>query len=164
MGLSPIEEVIGDIRQGKMIILVDDEGRENEGALEIAAEKLTPEAIKIIAKEARGLAEKLITLAKQDTIHRRRQARRTLMARTGLIRMKEGSYRETPAGNEAQKEAAGRSPSTVENSVRHLFEHVAPQYQDRPGGYSRIVRVGLRRGDGVEMVKLQLVDYRPPEA
>ncbi len=116
------------------------------------------------AKEARSMAEKLITRAKQDSIHRRRLARRTLMPRTGLIRMKEGSHREAPATGEAEKEAAGRSPSTVENSVRHLFEHVAPQYQDRPGGYTRIVRIGLRQGDGVEMVKLQLVDYRPPEA
>jgi large subunit ribosomal protein L17 len=115
------------------------------------------------AKEARGLAEKLITLAKQDTIHHRRLARRRLMPRTGLIRMKEGSHREAPATGEAEKEAAGRSSSTVENSVRHLFEHVAPQYQDRPGGYARIVRVGSRRGDGAELVKLQLVDYRPPE-
>lgn len=116
------------------------------------------------AKEARSMAEKLITMAKQDSIHRRRLARRTLQPRTGLVRMKEGSHREAPATGEAEKEAAGRNPSTVENSVRHLFEHVAPQYQDRPGGYTKIVRVGPRQGDGAEMAKLQLVDYRPPEA
>jgi large subunit ribosomal protein L17 len=117
------------------------------------------------AKEARSVAEKLITLGKQDTVHHRRLARRLLMPRTGLIRMKEGSHREAPASGEAEKAAqAGRSPSSVENSVRHLFEHVAPQYQDRPGGYARIVRLGPRRGDGVTRVKLQLVDYRAPEA
>ena len=116
------------------------------------------------AKEARGMADKLITLAKQDTVHHRRLARRLLMPRTGLIRMKEGSHREAPAGGEAEKTAqAGRSPSSVDNSVHHLFQHVAPQYQDRPGGYARIVRLGSRRGDGVTRVKLQLVDYRPPE-
>jgi large subunit ribosomal protein L17 len=116
------------------------------------------------AKEARSMAEKLISLAKEDTLHRRRLARRSLMARTSLIRMKEGSHREAPGTGEAEKEAqAGQSPSTVENSVRHLFRHVAPQYQDRPGGYSRIVRVGARRGDGTEMVRLQLVDYKPPD-
>jgi large subunit ribosomal protein L17 len=116
------------------------------------------------AKEARSIAEKLISLAKQDNLHRRRQARRLLMPRTGLIRMKEGSHREAPGGGEAEKIGlAGRSPSSVENSVRHLFEHVAPQYQDRPGGFSRMVRIGYRRGDGVSRVKLQLVDYRPPE-
>jgi len=124
----------------------------------------TVETTEARAKEARGIAEKLISLAKEDTLHRRRQARRTLMARTGLVRMKEGSSREAPASGEVEKEVqAGRSPSTVENSVRHLFEHVAPQYQDRPGGYSRIIRVGTRQGDGSEMVRLQLVDYKLPE-
>lgn len=116
------------------------------------------------AKEARSMAEKLITLAKEDTLHRRRQARRLLLPRTGLVRMKEGSHREAPAGGESEKiAAAGRSASSVENSVQHLFVHVAPQYQDRPGGFARIVRLGHRRGDGVAQVKLQLVDYRPPE-
>jgi len=116
------------------------------------------------AKEARGMVEKLITLAKEDTVHRRRLARRVLMPRTGLIRMKEGVHREAPSGGETQKGTeAGRSASSVDNSIRHLFEHVAPQYQDRPGGYSRIVRLGARQGDGVTQVKLQLVQYRPPE-
>jgi 3,4-dihydroxy 2-butanone 4-phosphate synthase/GTP cyclohydrolase II len=50
-----IEEAIGDIRQGKIIILVDDEDRENEGDLTIAAEKVTPEAINFMAKFGRGL-------------------------------------------------------------------------------------------------------------
>ncbi len=111
------------------------------------------------------MAEKLITLAKDDTVHHRRLARRSLMPRTGLVRMKEGAHREVPASGEAQRGVqAGRSPSSVDNSIRHLFEHVAPQYQDRPGGYSRIVRIGSRQGDGAELVKLQLVDYTPPEA
>lgn len=117
------------------------------------------------AKEARSVAEKLISLAKRDTLHRRRLARRTLMPRTGLIPIKKGSFRESPAGGEAEKVAqAGRSPSSVENSVQHLFAHVGPQYQDRLGGYTRIVRIGLRRGDGVMKAKLQLVDYQAPEA
>jgi large subunit ribosomal protein L17 len=117
------------------------------------------------AKEARSMAEKLITLAKEDTVHRRRLARRLLMPRVGLIRMREGSHREAPAGGEAQKiEQAGRRASAVGNSVRHLFEHVGPQYQDRPGGYARMTRIGPRRGDGVTRVKLQLLDYRPPES
>jgi 3,4-dihydroxy 2-butanone 4-phosphate synthase/GTP cyclohydrolase II len=50
-----IEEAIEDIRQGKMVILVDDEDRENEGDLTIAAEKVTPEAINFMAKYGRGL-------------------------------------------------------------------------------------------------------------
>ncbi len=52
---SPINEAIDDLKQGKMIIIVDDEDRENEGDLMIAAEKLTPEAINFIAKYGRGL-------------------------------------------------------------------------------------------------------------
>jgi 3,4-dihydroxy 2-butanone 4-phosphate synthase/GTP cyclohydrolase II len=53
--LSKVEEALEDIRQGKMVILVDDEDRENEGDLTMAAEKVTPEAINFMAKHGRGL-------------------------------------------------------------------------------------------------------------
>jgi 3,4-dihydroxy 2-butanone 4-phosphate synthase/GTP cyclohydrolase II len=55
MAVSPIEDVIEDIRQGKMIILVDDEDRENEGDLCMAAEMVTPEAVNFMATHGRGL-------------------------------------------------------------------------------------------------------------
>jgi 3,4-dihydroxy 2-butanone 4-phosphate synthase/GTP cyclohydrolase II len=55
MQFNTIEEAIADIRQGKMIILVDDEDRENEGDLTMAAEKVTPEAINFMARYGRGL-------------------------------------------------------------------------------------------------------------
>ncbi len=55
MPLCTIEEAIEEIRQGKMIILVDDEDRENEGDLTIAAEHVTPEIINFMAKYGRGL-------------------------------------------------------------------------------------------------------------
>ncbi len=55
MAVSPIEEVIEDIRAGKMIILVDDEDRENEGDLTMAAEAITPEAVNFMATHGRGL-------------------------------------------------------------------------------------------------------------
>ncbi|MDE1461827.1 bifunctional 3,4-dihydroxy-2-butanone-4-phosphate synthase/GTP cyclohydrolase II [Spartinivicinus poritis] len=55
MQLNAIEEIIEDIRQGKMVILMDDEDRENEGDLIIAAEKVTPEAVNFMASKARGL-------------------------------------------------------------------------------------------------------------
>ncbi len=77
--------------------------------------------------------------------------------------MKEGSHREAPTSDAQRLARAGRLPSSLENSLRHLFEHVAPQYQDRPGGYARILRLGPRRGDGVTRVKLELIEYRPPE-
>jgi 3,4-dihydroxy 2-butanone 4-phosphate synthase/GTP cyclohydrolase II len=52
---ATIEEAVEDIRQGRMIVLVDDEDRENEGDLTMAAEKITPEAINFMAKFGRGL-------------------------------------------------------------------------------------------------------------
>lgn len=53
--MNSIEELVADIRAGKMVILVDDEDRENEGDLIIAADHITPEAINFMAREARGL-------------------------------------------------------------------------------------------------------------
>ena len=55
MALATIEEALEDIKEGKLIIVVDDENRENEGDLLIAAEKVTPEAINFMIKHARGL-------------------------------------------------------------------------------------------------------------
>ena len=55
MPLSPIPEVLEELRLGKPIVLVDDEDRENEGDLVYAAEKVTPEAVNFILKEARGV-------------------------------------------------------------------------------------------------------------
>ncbi|MFP4087538.1 MAG: bifunctional 3,4-dihydroxy-2-butanone-4-phosphate synthase/GTP cyclohydrolase II [Desulfobacteraceae bacterium] len=55
MPISKIEDILDDIRQGKMIILVDDEDRENEGDLTIAAEKVSAENINFMAKYGRGL-------------------------------------------------------------------------------------------------------------
>lgn len=55
MPLCSVEEAVAEIRQGRMIILVDDEGRENEGDLTMAAEHVTPEAINFMARYGRGL-------------------------------------------------------------------------------------------------------------
>ena len=55
MSLATIPEALDDIRQGKMVILVDDEDRENEGDLCMAAEKVTPDAINFMARFGRGL-------------------------------------------------------------------------------------------------------------
>ncbi len=55
MATASIESALEDIRAGKMVILVDDEDRENEGDLTMAAEKVTPEAINFMAKYGRGL-------------------------------------------------------------------------------------------------------------
>ena len=62
---SPIVEAIEDVRQGKMIVIVDDEDRENEGDLMIAAEKATPELINFMARFGRGLI--CLTLTEERT-------------------------------------------------------------------------------------------------
>ena len=55
MTFASIPEAIQDFRQGKILVVVDDEDRENEGDLTIAAEKITPEAINFMATHGRGL-------------------------------------------------------------------------------------------------------------
>jgi 3,4-dihydroxy 2-butanone 4-phosphate synthase/GTP cyclohydrolase II len=68
MSVATIEAAIEDIRQGKMVILVDDEDRENEGDLTMAAEAATPEAINFMAKHGRGLICLTLTPEKCDTL------------------------------------------------------------------------------------------------
>ncbi|HEX4772114.1 MAG TPA: 50S ribosomal protein L17 [Bryobacteraceae bacterium] len=76
------------------------------------------------AKAARPLVEKLITLAKEDNVHKRRQAAAFL---------------------------------TTKESVVKLFEKLGPRFNQRNGGYTRIVKLGWRKGDGAETAKLELV-------
>ena len=64
MPIATIEEALEDLRAGKMVIVVDDEDRENEGDLVLAAEKVTPEAINFMAKYGRGLI--CLTLTPED--------------------------------------------------------------------------------------------------
>ena len=54
MSFAKVEDAIEDIRQGKMLVVVDDEDRENEGDLIIAADKVTPEAVNFMATYAKG--------------------------------------------------------------------------------------------------------------
>src|SRR6201986_1811270 len=65
---STIEEAIEDIRQGKMVIVCDDENRENEGDLTMAAQFVTPEAVNFMAKEARGLICLALTAERCDEL------------------------------------------------------------------------------------------------
>jgi len=68
MPLSKIEDAIADIRDGRMVILVDDEDRENEGDLTLAAEFVTPEAINFMARHGRGLICLSITEEKAHSL------------------------------------------------------------------------------------------------
>src|SRR4029453_14733836 len=55
MPIAPIQDIVADLRDGKMVVLVDEEDRENEGDLVIAADRVTPEAINFMARNGRGL-------------------------------------------------------------------------------------------------------------
>jgi len=66
---ATVEEALEEIRQGRMIVLVDDEDRENEGDLTMAAEKITPEAVNFMAKEGRGLVCLALTEERCDALN-----------------------------------------------------------------------------------------------
>lgn len=68
MPMSPMEDILEDLRQGRMIVLVDDESRENEGDLVCAAEKVTPEIINFMARFGRGQVCMPLTNAKADQL------------------------------------------------------------------------------------------------
>ena len=76
------------------------------------------------AKEVRAVAEKMITTAKKDDLHSKRQV---------------------------------YSYVTKEAVAKKLFDEIAPKYKDRNGGYTRIVKIGPRRGDAAEMAVIELV-------
>ena len=74
--LSPIVDAIADLRAGKMVILIDDEDRENEGDLCMAAEVVTPEAINFMARFGRGLICLTLTEEQLEAIHRQKDLER----------------------------------------------------------------------------------------
>ncbi len=76
------------------------------------------------AKATRPIAEKMITLAKKDTLHTRRLALRFIFKK---------------------------------DIVKKLFEEIGPRFSERPGGYTRIVKIGPRAGDGAEVAMIELV-------
>ncbi|HEV8376904.1 MAG TPA: 50S ribosomal protein L17 [Candidatus Polarisedimenticolia bacterium] len=80
------------------------------------------------AKELRPFAEKLITLARRDTLHSRRLAGRDLHDKKVL---------------------------------KKLFDTLGPRFAERPGGYSRILKLGWRQGDGAEVAILELLGSEP---
>ncbi|WP_147804572.1 50S ribosomal protein L17 [Alkalicoccus halolimnae] len=84
------------------------------------------------AKEIRPVVEKMITLGKRGDLHARRQA-------AAFVR----------------KEVADEE--TGQDAIQKLFDDVAKRYDDRQGGYTRVMKLGPRRGDGAEMAIIELV-------
>src|SRR5438094_5533268 len=68
-GFCTIEEALAELRAGRMVVLVDDENRENEGDLVIAAEKVAPEAINFMMRDACGMVCLAMTPALCDRLH-----------------------------------------------------------------------------------------------
>lgn len=82
------------------------------------------------AKELRSTVDKMITLGKRGDLHARRQAASFLY----------------------KKEA-----NETEDVVQKLFNDIAPRYEDRQGGYTRVLKLGPRKGDGAKMAIIELV-------
>lgn len=82
------------------------------------------------AKELRRHMDKMVTLGKKGTLHARRQAASWVIR----AQTKEG-----------------------QNTVQKLFEDIAPKYKDRNGGYTRVLKLGKRRGDNSEICLISLV-------
>lgn len=99
------------------------------------------------AKEARVIAEKLITLTKQNTLHAKRQARKVLPSPN----MPKGMLSAT---GKAQKKM--REEMVANDPVRRLFDVVGPKFADKQSGFTRIIKIGYRRGDAASVVKLEL--------
>lgn len=84
------------------------------------------------AEAVRGQAERLITLAKRG--NEAGEARMVAARRLAAARLSDAG------------------------AVKKLFDDIAPRFKDRPGGYTRVVKLGLRKGDAAEMVILELVE------
>ena len=118
------------------------------------------------AKLVQGFAEKLITLAKDKSLHTRRQLERKINDRNIFAwsddpqvpdERKAEAFFEVPSEGDIKRNRYGdlkKSPRLVE----HLLEKVAPMFEGRDGGYTRIIKLDKHRlGDGTDLVLLQLV-------
>jgi 3,4-dihydroxy 2-butanone 4-phosphate synthase/GTP cyclohydrolase II len=130
--LSPIEDVIEDARQGRMFILVDDEGRENEGDLVIPAEKADAEAVNFMAKYGRGLICLSMTRSRVEELGLQYMAPKNQSphqtAFTVSIEAREGVSTGISAADRARTIAVAIDPAMGRNdlvSPGHVFPLVA---------------------------------------
>lgn len=153
MPLISIEEAIKDIRSGKMVILVDDEDRENEGDLTIAAEMVTPEAINFMAKYGRGLICLALTGEKLDSLELPMMVRRnTSQYETGFTVSIEAKYGVTTGISAADRATTILTAVADDAKPDDLVRpgHVFP-LRARDGGV--MVRVGQTEGS-VDLARL----------
>lgn len=94
----------------------------------IEEERITTTTVK--AKELRKLAERMVTLAKDGSLHARRRAAAVLRNKRALSK---------------------------------LFSEIGPRFKDRPGGYTRILKLGHRLGDGADMAFIEYLGYQPKQ-
>lgn len=98
------------------------------------------------AKDLRRVVERLVTEGKAGTL----QARRRVYSQLG----QGGKH----------KKVLGGEPTRVDRVVGTLFDDLASRFKDRPGGYTRIIKIGNRKGDNAPVSFIEFVDYEPPEA
>ncbi len=153
MPISPIPEILEDIRQGKIIILADDESRENEGDLCIAAEKVTPEAINFMARYGRGLICLSLTEEKAKSLSLPLMVRDNTSkfgtAFTVSIEARQGVTTGISAHDRATTVLAAVRDNAVPDDLArpgHIFPLIA-----RPGGV--LVRTGQTEGS-VDLARL----------
>ncbi len=140
--VSPIEEVIAEARNGRMFILVDDEGRENEGDLVIPAQVATPDAINFMAKYGRGLICLALTRERVEALNlplmAQKNESRHETAFTVSIEARDGISTGISAPDRARTVAVAIDPARGANEIvspGHVFPLVA-----RDGGV--LVRTG----------------------
>ncbi len=140
--ISPIEDILEDFRNGRMIILVDAEDRENEGDLVVPAQMATPEAINFMAKHGRGLICLSLTETRAEQLHleymSRKNEARHRTAFTVSIEAREGIATGISAADRARTIATAIDPSRDYKDIvtpGHVFPLIA-----RSGGV--LVRAG----------------------
>jgi len=116
------------------------------------------------AKETQRMAEKLISLGREDTLANRRLSRKYLATHTPERRVpKPAGYNKLHPNVKSKitERLKGRKPvktgQSTQDYVNRLFNDVAPRYHDRPGGYTRMFKLGFRRGDAAPLVRLELI-------
>ena len=105
------------------------------------------------AKAARSVAEKMLSLGKSGTLHDRR------LAAARLRQQARTHFKGTPTKKGKTLREEWRKNEDV---VRILFDELAPAMKERPGGYTRIIRMHQRRGDAAQLAILEWVDAAAP--